>query len=203
MSEEQRVCREPVKMKKNLEEALKRIFTGENMKSLAEILSLAAEKGKIRYEEIEMREAMKVDLLLLLEKERILIPVQTSKTIAWEDRVLIFKPGEMYEMPRVIRHLIKNAEETGEWDPAYAVKRYLEEIGEEKPEIIIALFEKVKENVKMNKITPEILLKACEELDLKSKIGRIIAELKGGGIISPCLRKLSRLQYEINPSLIY
>lgn len=193
---------ELTKMKRNLEEALRKRFKEENEEAFAKIVSLAAEKGRIRYEEIEMQEAVKIDLLLLLEKERILIPFQTSKTMAWEDRVLTFKLGEVYEIPHVIRHLIRNAEETGEWNTDYAVKRYLREIGEEELEKITALFEKIKENVIQNKVTPEILLKASEEINLKSKIGTIIAELKGGGIISPCLRKPSRLLYEINPSLI-
>lgn len=189
-------------MKRNLEEALRKRFKGENEETLARIVSLAAEKVKIRYEEIEIQEAEKVDLLLLLEKERILIPFKTSKTIAWEDRILSFKRGEVYEMPNVIRHLIRKAKENGEWDPDYAVKRYLKEIGEEEQEKITVLFNKIKENIIRNKVTPEILLKASEELNLKSKIGTIIAELKGGGIISPCLRKPSHLLYEINPSLI-
>jgi hypothetical protein len=195
-------CQELTKMKHNLEEALKNLFPEENMECLVEIASLAAEKGRICYDEIEMQEAVKVDLLLLLDMKKILIPFQTSKTIAWEDRVLTFKPGEVYEMPHVIRHLIRKAEETGEWKPDYALRMYLKEIGEPEPEKITALFDKVKENVKQNKVTPEILLKASEELNLESKIGTIIAELKGGGIISPCLRDPSRLRYEINPSLI-
>ena len=97
---------------------------------------------------------------------------------------------------------IQKVEETGKWNPDYAVKMYLKEIGETESDKILALFNRVKENVKKNKITPEILLKAYDELNLTSEIGRIIAELKGGGIISPCLRNTSRLQYEINPSLI-
>jgi hypothetical protein len=202
MSKRQMSPREPTKKKRNLVEVVERIFPGEDEEHLSQILSHAAERGKIRYEEIEMQEAAKVDLLLLLEKERVLIPFKTSKSMAWEDRVLNFRSGEVFEMPHVIIHLIRRAEETGEWDPDYAVKTYLREIGEEEPEKIVALIERIKPNVKRGKVTPKILLDASEELDLRSKIGTIIAVLKGGGIISPCLRKPSSLRYEINPSLM-
>jgi len=189
-------------MKCKLKESLKKRFKGQNEEFLAKTLSFAVEKDKIRYEEIKIQDSIKIDLLLLLEKERILIPFKTSKTLAWEDRVLTFKPGEIYEMPHVIRHLIRKAEETGEWNPDYAVKSYLKEIGEPEPEKITSFFNKVKENVKRDKVTPEILLKVSDELNLRSRMGTIIAELKGGGMISPCLRDPSRLRYEINPSLI-
>jgi len=149
-----------------------------------------------------MQENLKEDLLLLLEAEKILIPFQTSKTMAWEDRVITFKHGEAYEMPHVIKYLIRKAEETGEWSPSYAVNKYLEEIGEPESLKITALFDKIKDKVKQKKISPDILLKTSEELNLKSKIGTIIAELKGGGIISPCLRDPSHLKYEINPALM-
>jgi len=193
---------ELTKMKLNMVESLKNIFPGVNAAILTDILSLAAERGRIYYDEIEMREDLKEDLLLQLEKERILILFETSKTMAWEDRVLAFKSGELYEMPHVIRYLIRNAKETGEWNPSYAVKMCLEEIGEAEPEKITTLFEKIIEKIEKNIVTPEILLKTAGELDLKPKMGLIIAEFKNGGIISPCLRRPSNLRYEINPSLM-
>ena len=189
-------------MKCKLKETLKKRFKGHNEELLAKIILFAVKKDKIRYEEIKIQDSFKVDLLMLLEKEKILIPLKTSKTLAWEDRILTFKPGEIYEIPHVIRYLIRKADETGEWNPDYAVKSYLKEIGEPEPEKITTFFNKVKENMKQNKITPEILIKVSDELNLRSKIGTIIAELKGGGIISPCLRDLSQLRYEVNPSLI-
>ena len=184
-----------------LEKALKRSFPGQSVESLAEILSFAAEKEGIDYEEIEMQEDMKVDTLLVLQKERLLLPLQTSKTLAWEDGMLTFKPGERYEMPHVIRHLIRNAEKTGEWNPDCAIRKYLEEIEETEAEKIIAFFKRVKEDAKWNKVTPKLLEDASENLNLKSEVGKVIAELKGGGVISPCLRNPLRFQYEINPSL--
>ena len=188
-------------MMERLEKALKKRFLEEDVKAIAEILSIASEKGSIIYDELEIPDDGKDDLLLL-EKERLLIPARTSRALAWEDRMMIFKSGEVFEMPNVIGYLIRNVEETGEWNPDQAVRTYLEEIGEKTPEAIISLFNKVKEDAKYFRITPEVILRASEELKLTAEIGRIIAELKGGGIISPCLRDPSRLLYEINPSLV-
>lgn len=189
-------------MMKNLEKAVKKRFPGEDARHIAEILSIATEKGSIVYDELDMQGDVKDDLLLLLEKERLLIPARTSRALAWEDRMMIFRSGEVFEMPNVIGHLMRYVEETGEWGPDHAVSRYLEEIGEKTPEEILSLFNKVKVDVRDYKITPEAILRASEEFNLTAEIGRIIAELKGGGIISPCLRDPSRLLYEVNPSLV-
>ena len=192
---------ENIKMRGRLKAALRRIFPEEDLDTIAEILSLAARRGSINYEEIKVDDHAKVDTLLLLYEERLLIPSGTSRSLAWEDRVMELKPGEVYEMPHVIRNLIKRAEETGRWDPNYAVRRYLEDVGENDAERMLELFNNVKDRALGRRITPEQLLEAAERLNLESKIGKIISELKGGGIISPCLRNPLKLQYEINPSL--
>lgn len=189
-------------MMENLEEAVKKRFPEEDARAITKILSIAVEKGRVVYDELDMREDVKDDLLLLLEKERLLIPVRTSRALAWEDRMMIFRSGEVFEMPNVIGHLMRYVEKTGEWNPDHAVRRYLEEIGEKAPEGILSLFKRVKGDARDYRITPEAILRASEELNLTDEMGRIIAELKGGGIISPCLRDPSRLLYEINPSLV-
>ena len=71
-------------MKCKLKETIRKRFKGQNEELLAKILLFAVEKDKIRYEEIQIQDSFKVDLLMLLEKERILIPLKTSKTLAWE-----------------------------------------------------------------------------------------------------------------------
>lgn len=105
---------------------------------------------------------------------------------------------------QAIRHLIRKAKETGEWNPDYAVKKYMEQIGETKVEKIVVLLERIKEKTKNNKISSKLLKEVSGKLNLQANIGKIIVELKGGRIISPCLRNSVHpvlLQYEINPSL--
>jgi len=184
-----------------LEEVLKERFPRENVKVIARVLAFAADKGSIRYEEIELEDDIKVDLLFLLVKERLLLPVRTSRTLAWEDRLLIFKSGEKYEMPHVIRNLVRNTEKNGKWSPDYAIKKYLEDIEESESDKILEFFKLIRKNAGGGKVTPDLIDEASEKTGLKSNIGRVIAELKGGGIISPCLRDPLHFQYEINPSL--
>lgn len=83
-----------------------------NVEILAKVLSSIMEKGSISYEEIALPDDVKVSLLLLLVKERLLISLQTSRALAWEDRMLTFKDRERYEMPHVIRNLVRNAKKT-------------------------------------------------------------------------------------------
>jgi hypothetical protein len=197
-----------------LAQVLKRRFPEEETGSLATLLSIASKKEEVSYEEIKVKKETKDGLLLLAYNKRLLLPIRTSqvsRTLAWEDRILTPKPGEKYEMPNVIRYLIRKAEETGQWRPYYAVRRYLEDIGEPEADKILRLFQEVEKKVanskilsKTNKISPQ-LLKACsEKLGLELDIDKTIAELKGGGIISPYLRNFSRfrIRYEINPSLV-
>jgi len=44
---------------------------------------------------------------------------------------------EKYEMPHVIRNLVRNAEKNGKWSPDYAIKKYLEDIGESESDKIL------------------------------------------------------------------
>ena len=197
-----------------LAQVLKRRFPEEETGSLATLLSTASKKEEVYYEEIKVKKETKDGLLLLAYNKRLLLPTRTSqvsRTLAWEDRILTPKPGETYEMPNVIRYLIRKAEETGQWRPYYAVRRYLEDIGEPETDKILRLFQEVKKKVanskilsKTNKITPQLLKECSEKLGLELDIAKTIAELKGGGIISPCLHNFSRfgIRYEINPSLL-
>lgn len=187
--------------KRNLVKALRNVFPEEDQAPLIEILLLAAEKDKIQNNEIQVPEPVKEDLLILLERERVLIPFETSKTIAWEDRVLTFKSGETYKAPHIIKHLLNRAEETGELDPSYAFKKYLREVGEPEPEKLSIFFNKVLENIEKGRISAMMLSEIAKELSLEHRMGTIIAELKGGGVISPCLRNPSTLSYEVNSFL--
>ncbi len=181
-------------------EVLRERFPGLDAPSLAKVLLLAAERGKVSYEE-----AVGDELLLFAEEERLLLPVRTSRGLAWEDRVLVLASGEEYEMPTVVRHLVLRAAEAGDWDPEYAVRRYLEEIGEAEVERVLDLLHRVlEEGRRTGRVSAEQLRRYAEEVGLSSSLSRLIAELKGGGVISPCLRASlpsGPLQYEINPSL--
>ena len=198
-----------------LREVLKKRYPGEQTSILAAMLALAAEKGKIAYEEISCDDETKRSLLLLAYKERLLLPIRTGKafiSLAWEDRTLTAKPGENYEMPNVIRHLIFHAKEKGEWNPETAIKKYLQEIAEPEADKMLKAFKGITEEVNNTtrqcataKITPDTIKRVCEKHGLKINMNRLIVEFKGGGIISPNITNPSKegtIIYEINPSLI-
>ncbi|RJX15488.1 hypothetical protein CW703_05920 [Candidatus Bathyarchaeota archaeon] len=194
-------------MKRKLEEALKRRFPDEDVKLLAKILRKAVEKDSIFYEEVDVPEEVKEDLLFFLVNERLLLPDKIWKTLAWDERIFMLKNGEKYFMPNVVKHLIKKAEETGEWDPEYAVEEYLREIREREKEKITTLFRRIKEKLRFreNRLTPEFLKETIDELGLDLNVEKVIIEFKGGGIISPHLRdsiRSKQLKYEVNPSCL-
>ena len=194
-------------MKRKLEEALKRRFPDEDVKLLAKILRKAVEKDSIFYEEVDVPEEVKEDLLFFLVNERLLLPDKIWKTLAWDERIFMLKNGEKYFMPNVVKHLIKKAEETGEWDPEYAVEEYLREIREREKEKITTLFRRIKEKLRFreNRLTPEFLKETIDELGLDLNVEKVIIEFKGGGIISPHLGdsiRSKQLKYEVNPSCL-
>lgn len=107
--------------------------------------------------------------------------------------------------------MIKRAEEKGEWNPEYAVDKYLEEISEENKDFFLNFFKKMKKCIesqsesKKNTISGDLILLIAEELGIgKEKADRIRDEFKKAGIISPCSNRVKEgcLSFEINPSLL-
>jgi hypothetical protein len=188
--------------RKNLNKALQSIYPEENLDRLIIPLMLALDKIEIKNKEIELNSQIKEDLLLILDRDKVLIPNKTSKTIAWEDRILTFEPDEKYQMPNIIRILIRLGEQVGELDVEYAFKSYLKEIGEASPNKTLTFFHEILDKVKNEKVSAEDLSIISKKLNLQSRIGTIIAVLKGAGIISPALRNPAKLKYEVNPFLL-
>jgi len=165
------------------------------------ILKRTAKEGEIVYSDIKVDERLKQDIILFLVKNNFINPLKTSKSLAWEDRIIKFNPDERYKMPQVIRFLIINAYQMEEWNPRKAVKLYLDEIGEKHSIKFVEFFEIIMNRSVSGKISAEKLKKIAQEEDLIEHINKIIAEFKGGGILSPYLRNPKRLRYEINSAL--
>jgi hypothetical protein len=186
-----------------LEELLKERYPGEENHYLAKVLLEVSERDMISYNEIDIPKEIKEELLLFTYIERLVIPVKTLGSMQWNHRLLTFEDEALFEMPNVVRYLVQGANEHGEWNTAYAVKEYLKEIGEERVEDITKLVEKLKKTAKDKRITSETVKRASSELNIKFDLNKTIAELKGGGIISPTLPNISKRfpSYEINPAL--
>lgn len=175
---------------------------------LAQVLSLAVEGGKISYEEVKkVAKDDAEEVLLLGYSWRLLVPERTSKSIEWEDRVLRFEPGEVYELPNVVRYLIKEAEQSGRWDSERAIASVFKQMGEPEWAQMPGLVKKLVERAERNRISAIQVKETCEELGLGERVDPLIAELKGSGVMSPSLASLAEAiqrkapLYELNPSL--
>jgi len=175
---------------------------------LARVLAFAAETGQVSYDEVEKLVEDEVEEIMLSGNNwRLLVPARTSKSIEWEDRVLLLESGEIYEMPHVVQYLVREASRTGQWEPAKAVAEVFKAMGEPEWARMPQLVELLGRQAKANRISALQVKEACQELGLGERVDPLIAELKGSGIMSPSLGSLTEAVqrrapiYELNPSL--
>lgn len=186
---------------------LKEILTLEKDESiLLEVLYLASQKVTISYEEIVKiigQEEIE-DFLLETERNKLLLPVVSSRSAAWKDRLLLVKPAEKYRMPNVIRLLIDNLYNKREWKVDYAIASYFKQIGESQWSNMPNFYRRIRQKAKNNKVSSQDIKIIAREFHMEEKTGALIAELKGAGLISPFLSSIPKGQfplYEINPSV--
>jgi len=193
-----------------LEKALRGILgTGEIIRKLSQVLAYAAVKGSVSYQEIkEIIKDDPEDVLLLAEKWRLLLAVRTTKSSAWEDRLLLLKDGEIYEIPNLIRYLVKHALNTGIWDPENTITELFKEFEDPDWEQIPGFVESIVEKATDYKINSNQIKKICIQSGLSNRVDGLIAELKAAGIMSPKLGSIPDVLgaqspiYELNPSVI-
>ena len=193
-----------------LERTLSAIFgAGKTTRKLSQVLDYCLLKGAISYQEI--REIIKddpEDILLMAQEWRLLLPVRTAKSSSWEDRLLLIKEGEVYEIPNIIRCLVREALQTATWNPENAIIELFKEFGDPDWEQIPGLVRSIAEKATDHKITGNQIKKICLQFGLKNRVDGLIAELKAAGIISPKLGSIPDLLrarspiYELNPSII-
>jgi hypothetical protein len=175
---------------------------------LAQVLALASERGRVAYHEIEgIISGDAEDVLLLGNEWRLILPVRTFKSAAWEDRLLLFEPGEEYEIPNIVRYLVEEAKITGRWEAGRALAALFRDMGEPNWEQIPELVKELGQQAKNYKITAIQIKEICSKLALGNRVDTLIAELKGSGVMSPKLGSLAEVSragtpiYELNPSL--
>jgi hypothetical protein len=192
-----------------LEKALSRLLKHSELTScLAPVLAHASKKGSIPYREVEKIVSDNLEEVLLFgNKWRLLIPTRIVKSSAWEERLLLCEPGELYEVPNIARCLVEEASETGCWDPEHAITKLFKEMGEPDWERMPKLVEELGKQSKDCRITAVQIKKTCSELGLGDRVDMLIAELKGSGVMSPKLSSIPEVSragsplYELNPSL--
>jgi hypothetical protein len=192
-----------------LEKALSGLLNQSELVScLASVLGHASKKGSISYPEVcEIAGNHAEDVLLLGDEWRLLLPVRTLKSAAWEDRLLLCEPGESYEVPNIVRSLVEMASTTGCWDPDHAITKLFKEMGEPSWERMSELIERLEAQAEGHRIAAIHIKRACSELGLGDGVDTLIATLKASGIMSPKLSSLADVVregsplYELNPSL--
>jgi hypothetical protein len=192
-----------------LEKALSRLLkNSEFISYLAPILAHASEKSIVSYREVAQIANDDADDVLLLGNEwRLLLPVRTVKSAAWEDRLLLFEPGESYEMPNIIRYIVEEASKTGHWDSERAITKIFRDMGEPSWGRMPKLIEQLEAQSKNHRVNAIQIKKICSELGLGDRVDALIAGLKASGVVSPKLGSLAEVSqagsplYELNPSL--
>jgi demethylmenaquinone methyltransferase/2-methoxy-6-polyprenyl-1,4-benzoquinol methylase len=192
-----------------LEKALSELLgQGELTTLLAQVLAHASERDRVTYREVEeMINGDAEDVLLLGNEWRLLLPVRTLKSAAWEDRLLLAEPAELYELPNIVKYLVEDARKTGRWEAGYALAVLFRDMGEPNWGQIPKLVARLKKQARDYRITAAQIKTVCNELGLGDRVDPLVAELKGGGVMSPKLGSLAEVSragtpiYELNPSL--
>ena len=192
-----------------LERAMSGVFGhGKLTSKLSQVLAYAAVKGIVSYREIkEIIRDDPEDALLLADEWRLLLPVRTAKSSSWEDRLLIIKNGEAYEIPNIVRYVAREALRTGTWNSKNAIGELFKELGDPDCKQIPELVRSITEEAGSHRITGNQIKMICLRLGLSNRVDSLIAELKAAGIISPRLSSLTEVSregspiYELNPAV--
>lgn len=173
------------------------------------IINNACENGRISFTEVEeISGGNTEDMSLLCWEWRLLVPVRSSKCGEWDDRLLLLDHGEIYELPNVVKYLIKSARRTGQWDPDLALTELFSDTDETLRRRIPDLLQQMNELAQYNIINAFQIRQACAEANIKQSVDTLIALLKAGGVISPKLMALADVAkagspvYEINPCVL-
>ena len=193
----------------NLGEALSGLLEDTELAiALAVVLAYACKIGIISYNEVtEIAGDNPEEVLLLGNKWRLLLPTRVEKSGAWEDRLLLCKPGESYELPNVVRYLVQNASKTGRWAPMRAIAEVFKEMDEPDWQKMPELLAELGESARNYQISATQIGQMCSRVSLGKKVDVLIAELKAAGVMSPKLGSLAEVAragsplYELNPSL--
>jgi hypothetical protein len=193
----------------NLEKALSGLLKNDELTAvLALVLAYASKTGRISYSKVtEIVGENPEEVLLLGNRWRLFLPVKVEKSGAWEDRLLLCKPGESYVLPNIVRDLAQNASRTGCWAPMKAIAEIFKEIGEPAWQQMPDLAAELWREARNGQVSAVQIKETCIRAGLGDRVDVLIAELKGTGVMSPKLGPLAEVSratspiYELNPSL--
>ena len=190
----------------NLVEALNKQFSAEEAQSLARLLSCSCRADSIIYEDIELDDEIKDDIIMIASEERVLLPMKSIRGSAWEDRVLTFTEGERYHVPRIVRFLVEDAQGCGKWNVDEMLEKALVEAGESNPEKMVDYLDHVRLLAPKYDVEVGVMQTISGELGLEIDIHDAIDRFVRCGIMSQCTQKSIHSgfsKYEVNPCLYW
>ena len=195
-----------VMRKKNLFNALLDVYDQSDAFLLAELLEKNLHKETIRFDEIEIKESQKKDLILLAFEERILIPVKSRSGPAWEDKILDFRNDGHYVIPPVVKALVSTIYDTGKPCCDDALRKTLGDVIHEDVGDFIRLLQTTMKHVDNYIFETGLLDIFFKELTVGIDLHDIIDIFVIYGIMSPCPQRslMTGLSwYEINSALYW
>lgn len=192
--------------KNNLLNALLNLFSKSDAFLLAQLLKDNLHKETILYQDIDIVESQKKDLILLAFEERILIPVKSRSGPAWEDKILDFRNEGRYFIPPVVKSIVNTICDTGKLSCDTAVRKTLGKASQEDIGGSIKLLQSTMKHADNYIFETGLLEIFFKKAALDSDLHDIIDIFVILGIMSPCPQKslLTGLSwYEINPTLYW
>ena len=192
--------------KNNLFNALLNWFPKSDAVLLAELLDNHLHKETICYHEIEAAERQKKDLILMAFEERIMIPVKSRGSSAWEDRILDFANEGRYFIPPVVKAIVNTIYETGKPSCDTAVRTTLTNVNQEDIGGFIQLLQTIMKHAGNYTFETGLLKIFFNEISMDSDLHDVIDIFVFFGIMSPCPQRslMTGLSwYEINSTLYW
>ena len=193
-------------MENNLFNVLLNLFSKSDAFLLAELLKDNLYKETIRYQEIDIVESQKKDLMLLAFEERILIPVKSRSGPAWEDKILDFRNEGRYFIPPVVKAIVSTIRDTGKPSCDTAVRKTLANVIQEDIGGFIKLLQTTMKHADNYTFEAGLLEIFFREATVDCDLHDIIDIFVIYGIMSPCPQKslMTGLSwYEINSTLYW
>jgi len=190
----------------NLFNALLIFFSKSDAFLLAELLKNYLYKETIRYDEIDIKEGKKKDLILLAFEERILIPVKSRSGPAWEDKILDFRNEGHYFIPPVVKAMVNTIRDTGKPSCDTAVRTTLANVTQEDIGGFIKLLQTTMKHADNYTFEAGLLEIFFREAAVDNDLHDIIDIFVIYGIMSPCPQRslMTGLSwYEINSTLYW
>lgn len=192
--------------KNNLFNALLNWFPKSDAFFLARLLDNHLHKETICYHEIEAAERQKKDLILMAFEERIMIPVKSRGSSAWEDRILDFANEGRYFIPPVVKAIVNTIYETGKPSCDTAVRTTLTNVNQEDIGGFIQLLQTIMKHAGNYTFETGLLKIFFNEISMDSDLHDVIDIFVFFGIMSPCPQRslMTGLSwYEINSTLYW